>query len=159
MKKRCLILLLFALCCCGCKLLAAVDNLPDVADPSKTLLYDGDITETTAFQIYETQYRDTQAEVSYLINLIRYSDLRFYRNGQTYSGDEGARWLDYKMSIYGKEVVVAEDFATNIAAYSRKTNDPYYIIYPNGTKCLTSQVFLNELKRLREKIVAEDSSQ
>jgi hypothetical protein len=158
MKKQCLILLLFALCCCGCRLLATVDNMPIVADPSQALLYEGDITETTAFQTYETQYRDTQAEVSYLINLVRYSNLGFYRNGQTYSGDEGARWLDYKMSVYGKEVLVAEDFATNVAAYSRKSNDPYYIIYPNGTKCLTSQVFLNELKRLRAKIAKENSA-
>jgi hypothetical protein len=155
MKKQLIGLILLCLCCCGCKLLAAVDTMPEVTDPSKALLYEGDITETTAFQTYETQYRDTQAEVSYLINLVRYSDLRFYRNGQIYSGEEGARWLDYKMSVYGKEVVVAEDFATNVAAYSRKSGDPYYIIYPNDTKCLTSKVFLDELKRLRAKIAAE----
>jgi hypothetical protein len=139
--------------------MAAIDNLPDVADQSQALLYQGDIRETTAFQTFQTQYADTQAEVSYLINLVRYSDLRFFRNKQIYSGDEGARWLDYKMSVYGKDVAVAEDFATNVAAYSRKSNAPYYIIYPNETKCLTSIVFLNELKRLREVVAAEDGRQ
>ncbi len=132
--------------------------MPDVADPTKALLYQGDITETIAFQIFGTQYRDVQAEVSYLTNLVRYSNLRFCRNGQVYNGDEGARWLDYKMALYGKEVVVAEDFATKVASHSRKSNEPYYIVYPDDTKCLTSQVFLNEIARLREKIALDENA-
>ncbi|MFC1809367.1 DUF5329 family protein [Candidatus Omnitrophota bacterium] len=135
--------------CVGCAMGSPLSGRIDISDSEESYFVEDDIEQTFAYQLYESAYKDSNAEISYLINLARYSSLGFCRNNQVYTGDEGARWLEYKMTLFADEVETAEDFIYKIANCSRKTGKLYYILYPDNSKCLVTTIYTNELRRLR----------
>ncbi|MBU1863920.1 MAG: DUF5329 domain-containing protein [Candidatus Omnitrophica bacterium] len=106
------------------------------------------IDQTFAYSIYEKQYKDEMAKVGYLINLVRYSENHFWRNGSIFDGQRAAEWLDFKVNKYYQEIKGAEDFIEKVGSYSLRSQKDYYVIYPDNSRCPMKTAYYNELKRL-----------
>ncbi|MBU1862781.1 MAG: DUF5329 domain-containing protein [Candidatus Omnitrophica bacterium] len=148
MVNKWLILALCVVSFSGCSLLH--EHIRDlvVEDIDHAYFERTDIAETTAYKLYENQYKDEIAKIGYLINLVRYSPYTFYRNGITAPGNTAAEVLDYKVHKFFDEITTVEDFIEKVGSYSRTSGKEYYIIYPDHHRCPIKNVYYNELKRL-----------
>ena len=136
-----LILLLLSGCAVQCQFVS------DEA-AAQVFLTDKQIFETKAYKIYANRFQDDQAKIEYLINLVRYSNQVFCRNGKCYNGGQGGQLLDYKLNKFNNEVNTAEDFIDKIASHSRTSGKEYFLILKNRKMCPLKKVLYNELDRL-----------
>jgi hypothetical protein len=74
----------------------------------------------------------TKAEIDKLITFVQTSGVRFIRNGQEYSGAEGAQHLRDKLARAGDRVKTTDDFITGIASKSYLSGQPYLVKFPDG---------------------------
>ena len=74
----------------------------------------------------------TKAEIDELISFVQTSGVRFIRNGQEYSGAEGADHLRQKLANAGDQVKTTDDFITGIASESYLTGKPYLVKFADG---------------------------
>jgi hypothetical protein len=74
----------------------------------------------------------TKAEIDELISFIQTSGVRFIRNGQEYSGAEGADHLRQKLARAGDQVKTTDDFITGIASKSDLFGEPYLVKFADG---------------------------
>lgn len=72
------------------------------------------------------------AEIDELISFVEKSGARFIRNGQEYSGVQGAEHLRQKLANAGDRVKTTEDFITGIASKSSISGKPYLVLFPDG---------------------------
>ena len=74
----------------------------------------------------------TKAEIDELISFVQTSGVRFIRNGQEYSGAEGADHLRQKLANAGDRVKTTDDFITGIASQSYLSGEPYLVKFADG---------------------------
>ncbi|MGB9152922.1 MAG: DUF5329 family protein [Alphaproteobacteria bacterium] len=94
-------------------------------------------------------WREEQYKITYLLNVVRSSDLVFIRNGVEYPGKTAEAFLEKKMAMVGMRVHTAEDFIHYVASSSSTTETPYYVRFADGTQIeagLWLQGQLDEMK-------------
>ena len=74
----------------------------------------------------------TKAEIDELISYVGTSGVRFIRNGQEYSGAEGAQHLRDKLAKAGDRVKTTDDFIAGIASTSYISGKPYLVKFADG---------------------------
>jgi hypothetical protein len=116
--------------------------------PQDSYFTETNIEATNAYQLYLKQYKDEQAKVFYLINLVRESPLTFIRNNKRYNGSTAAQWLEFKVDRYRNEIKTVNDFIEKVGSFSRKTGKAYYVLTPDRKKYAIKYIFYNELSRL-----------
>ena len=75
---------------------------------------------------------EAKAEIDELISFVETSGVRFIRNGQEYSGAEGADHLRQKLAKAGNRVKTTDDFITGIASKSYLSGKPYVVKFADG---------------------------
>ena len=120
-----------------------------IANSDGVYMLDKSVCDTTAYQVYQGQFKNEMAKIQYLVNIVRFSDLGFWRNGAVYTGDQAAQWLEYKIDKFPDDFNDVESFIENIASHSRKSGKQYYIVLEDGSRCLFKALLYNEVRRLR----------
>ena|SRR3990167_897372 len=91
-------------------------------------------------------------EIDYLLYRIRSSDAKLYRNGSTYNGSDAARFLRWKLGwwykTYHEVIDTDEDFVAKVLSGSKKSGEPYQIIFPDGSRHNAQAIMQNELNVL-----------
>ncbi|GEM_PF-2606010 len=118
---------------------------------SMTSFDDTPVEQTRAYREYKTLVPGDRARISYLLWRMEYSNLKFWRNGSTYSGRDGAGWLRWKMRKFYPDVNDPKEFITRVTMHSEKTLLPYRVsCLPYGDFHNLSDVLTGELKALEE---------
>jgi hypothetical protein len=91
-------------------------------------------------------------EAARIERLIQYVDaqrqIKFVRNGATYTGQEAALFLRGKFSKMGEHVGSAAQFIEQIASRSSTSGEPYLIRFADGRTVTSAQFLERELKRI-----------
>ena len=93
----------------------------------------------------------TKAEVDELITFVQTSGVLFIRNGQEYSGAEGAQHLRDKLGRAGDRVKTTDDFITGIASKSYLSGKPYLVKFADGHTQPTGDWLRAHLADIRKK--------
>jgi hypothetical protein len=75
-------------------------------------------------------------------------DVKFVRNGTTYSADSAARFLRLKWQANESEVKTARDFIDKVASMSGTSGKPYFIRFSDGSEMKSKDFLLAELRKL-----------
>ena len=75
-------------------------------------------------------------------------DVKFVRNGTTYSAGTAARFLRLKWQANESEVKTARDFIDKIATGSGTSGKPYLIRFSDGSEIRSKDFLLAELRKL-----------
>lgn len=74
--------------------------------------------------------------------------LKFVRNGSTYSAKDAAAFLRAKLGRMGSQVTTAQQFIEQIASRSSTSGEAYQIRFPDGRSVPAAQFLGDELKRI-----------
>lgn len=114
------------------------------------------VDQTRAYKEYKSLVPGDKARISYLLWRMEYSNLKFWRNGSTYTGRDGAAWLRWKMRKFYPDVKDPAEFVSRVASHSEKTLIPYRVsCAPYGDFHDLEGVLAAELKTLNEFEMAE----
>ena len=123
---------------------------------SMTSFDDIPVSQTRAYKEYKSLVPGDKARISYLLWRMEYSNLKFWRNGSTYTGRDGAAWLRWKMRKFYPDVKDPVEFISRVASHSEKTLIPYRVsCAPYGDFHDLEDVLAAELKTLNEFEMAE----
>jgi hypothetical protein len=130
------------------------------ASASISLTADKVVEESPYFeQVLLTQARHPEnvefAKIEYLIDRIRHSENAFIRNGESYSPNVAARFLDWKFQRRKKKIENARDFIDQVATVSSTTGKPYLVLLANGTALRVCDLLFNELNFLENRLTAK----
>jgi len=124
-------------------------QLSEEGNYDNSYLVPGDPTETWAYSIYQKQYKDVEAEITYLLGLVEESPYVFIRNGKKVKGVVAADFVSYKVTKFRDEISTVEDFIEKVGSYSRTSGKSYAVVYPDKAHIPLKPIYYNELKRLR----------
>jgi hypothetical protein len=90
-------------------------------------------------------------EIAHLLDYIRNSDCRFFRNGSWYDASRAAQHLQSKYEYLLKrgEIGTAEDFVLKAGSHSSLTSRPYKVSCEDRPELTTEQWLMEELARYR----------
>jgi hypothetical protein len=92
------------------------------------------------------------AELARIERLIQFvesqQEIRFVRNGSTYSPKEAAKFLRGKFNKMGEHVATAQQFIEQIATKSSTSGEPYLIRLADGREIPSARFLGDELKRM-----------
>jgi hypothetical protein len=77
-------------------------------------------------------------------------DIRFIRNGSSYSADNAATFLSRKWQANESNIKTARDFIDKVASFSGTSNKPYLIRFNDGREIKSREFFLAELKKIEK---------
>ncbi len=89
------------------------------------------------------------AEIERVINYIQHSDCLFFRNGKTYSSQQAASHLRFKLSRSKGKNLTTEQFIATLASKSSITKKPYHIKCAKQSKTIARQWLLDHLSNFR----------
>jgi hypothetical protein len=92
------------------------------------------------------------AELARIERLIQFvetqKDIRFLRNGGSYSAKDAAKFLRRKFEKMGEHVNTAQQFIEQIASKSSTSGEIYRIRFADGREVSAAQFLGDELKRM-----------
>lgn len=153
----------FFLCSAGCTSVHKQDILHHSAGAFATeevLILDNEQSHAARLQEFVAKYpQPTEFDkINYLLNSVRNSNCRFFRNYEEYSPSVASRWLRWKMhhkQYKDEPIVTVQRFIDVVSHGSRRTGIPYEIVLENGLRRNASDVFHYEImlldNALREK--------
>ena len=123
---------------------------------SMTSFDDTPVGQARAYREYKSLVPGDKARISYLLWRMEYSNLKFWRNGSTYSGRDGAGWLRWKLRKFYPDVTNPVEFISRVASHSEKTLLPYRVsCVMYGDFHDLPDVLARELETLEEYEIAE----
>ncbi|HEX8548503.1 MAG TPA: DUF5329 family protein [Cytophagaceae bacterium] len=109
-------------------------------------LFSSAISNSTSLS-QQNKYSEREKIELLLQSIKSLKDVKFERNGSVHEADAAVKLLKSKLNKVGIDNVTAQEFIEKIASKSSTSGQPYYIIYPNGSK-ITAGEFLK--KKLQE---------
>jgi hypothetical protein len=125
---------------------AVVENYPD---GSPVYLTQKDITNSSAYKVYQMVDADDDAQIRYLINLAKSSEFRFMRDRRFFTGSDAAFAAHYMLKLHRGKFKTVMDFINKVLAFSTSTGVDHYLVLPDNSLCPIRIVLENELKRLK----------
>jgi len=102
---------------------------------------------------------EEEKKIEKLLQAIEKSGLQFERNGSLHTPAEAVHHLRNKLAkaqrswfAPPKAKWTAELFIQEVASRSSLTNEPYFVVFPNGKKMLSQEWFQTELKKISEPV-------
>jgi hypothetical protein len=113
---------------------------------------------TCAWVHADTRSTETDAEIAFLLNHVRTSQLVFIRNGKEYDAQAAYDHMMTKYDHFEREVLSAEAFIEYSATRSLISGRPYRVRLPDGSEMEAGPYLLERLAQLRASRSAGDSN-
>jgi len=89
--------------------------------------------------------------IQYLLDFVKNSECRFYRNNKEHSAGEAAAHMQRKYAHFKDKIKTPEDFIRLAATKSLMTGRLYYVVLRDGEKITSAAWLLQALETCRQK--------
>jgi hypothetical protein len=89
--------------------------------------------------------------IQYLLDFVKNSQCRFYRNNKEHSAGEAAAHMQRKYTHFKNKIETPEDFIRLTATKSLMTGRLYYVVLTDGKKVTSAAWLLHVLEACRQK--------
>lgn len=130
-----------------------LNHSPGAIATEEVLILDNEESHAARMQEFIEKYpQPTEFDkINYLLNSVRNSKCKFFRNYEEYSPSVASRWLRWKMhhkQYKDDPIVTVQRFIDVVSHGSRRTGIPYEITLENGLRRNASAVFHYEIMLL-----------